>query len=89
MAKYNYNKNAFEKIISEEDAYWLGFLLADGYIGGGSKPFLQIKLGQVDKDHLVKFIQYMNYDSYEVIKQTTGGAYTKDNVCYVIKISCK
>ena len=22
-------------------------------------------------------------------KQTTGGAYTKDNICFVIKISCK
>ena len=40
MAKYNYNKNAFNEIVTEEDAYWLGFLLADGYIGGGSKPFV-------------------------------------------------
>lgn len=89
MAKYNYNKNAFNKILTEEDAYWLGFLLADGYISGGTKPFIQIKLGAKDKQHLEKFLRYMQYDSFEPIKETTGGAYTKDNLCYVIKISCK
>lgn len=89
MPKYHYNTNAFNKICTEEDAYWLGFLLADGYIGGGTKPFLQIKLGAIDKDHLIKFLDYLKYDSYEVIKTTTGGAYTKDNICYVVKISCR
>lgn len=88
MAKYNYNKNAFDKIRTEEDAYWLGFLLADGYISNGTKPFVQIKLGATDKDHLVKFLEYMQYDSLEPIKLTTGGAYSKDNLCYVVKISC-
>lgn len=87
--KYTYNKNAFNKIETEEDAYWLGFLLADGYIAGGNKPFLQLKLGEKDKKHLEKFIKYLGYTSTEIIKQTTGGAYTKDNICFVIKISCK
>lgn len=87
--KYNYNKNSFNEIITEQDAYWLGFLLADGYISDGAKPFVQIKLGEKDYNHLKKFCDYMQYNSYEVIKKTTGGAYTKDNICYVIKISCK
>lgn len=87
--KYSYNKNAFNTIQTEEDAYWLGFLLADGYIGGGNKPFLQIKLGSVDKEHLIKFLKYLQYDNFDVIKETTGGAYSHDNICYVIKISCK
>ena len=89
MPKYKYNKNAFNQITTEKDAYWLGFLLADGYVGGDSKPFLQIKLGEIDKNHLIKFLDYMKYSSYEIIKSTTGGAYSKDNICYVIKISCK
>ena len=87
--RYNYNKNAFNKIQTEEDAYWLGFILADGYIGGGKKPFFQIKLGAKDKNHLIKFIKYMGYDTEDVIKETTEMSYTKDNLCYVIKISCK
>lgn len=28
----NFNRNAFDKIETEADAYWLGFILADGYI---------------------------------------------------------
>ena len=32
LTKYIYNKNAFNKIVTEEDAYWLGFILADGYV---------------------------------------------------------
>lgn len=87
--KYIYNKNAFNEIATEEDAYWLGFLLADGYISGGEKPFVQLKLGAKDKEHLVKFIKYMQYNSLNVIKETFGGAYAKDNLCYVVKISCK
>ena len=32
MGKYYYNKDFFEKIDTEEKAYWLGFLYADGCI---------------------------------------------------------
>ena len=32
MFKYDRNSNVFEKIDTEEKAYWLGFLYADGYI---------------------------------------------------------
>lgn len=88
--KYTYNKNAFNQILSEEDAYWLGFLLADGYISKkGTKPFVQLKLGAKDYEHLKNFCNYLQYNTYDVIKPITGGAYTKDNLCYVIKISCK
>lgn len=53
--RYNYNKNAFNEIKTEEDAYWLGFLLADGYISGeNDKPFIQIKLGVKDYSQLEK-----------------------------------
>lgn len=31
----------------------------------------------------------MKYDTFDPIKETTGGAYSKDNKCYIIKISCK
>lgn len=89
--RYTYNKNAFATIQTEAEAYWLGFLLADGYVSDSNcaKPFIQIKLAQKDKDHLVKFAQFLNYNSLDVIKNITGGAYTRDNPCCVIKISCR
>ena len=89
MIKYTYNKNAFDIIETEEDAYWLGFILADGYVSNGSKPYLQIKLGEKDKNHLLKFIKYLGYTTDAVIKETTGGAYSRNNICYVVKISCR
>lgn len=88
--KYKYNTNAFDKIETEEDAYWLGFILADGYVAAeGQQPLLQIKLANRDKSHLVKFISYMGYETTDVIKDCYGGAYTKDNLCNVVKIKNK
>ena len=88
--RYKYNTNAFKKIESEEDAYWLGFLLADGYIAGeGAKPFIQIKLGIKDYTHLQKWRKYLGYDTDDVIKKCYGDAYGKNNECAVVKTSCK
>jgi intein-encoded DNA endonuclease-like protein len=55
MRKYSINKDFFKKIDSEEKAYWLGFLYADGCI---SKDFRQIiiELSDIDKTHLEKFL---------------------------------
>lgn len=91
MSKYIYNYNAFNKIKTEEDAYWLGFILADGYVSNANlaKPYLQIKLSSKDRPHLVKFITYLGYQTEDVIKNVTGGSYTKDNPCNVVKISNK
>lgn len=52
--KYFCNESFFEKIDSEEKAYWLGFIYADGYITG---PNLGITLSESDKDHLCKFLK--------------------------------
>lgn len=54
MNKYEYNKNFFENIDTEEKAYWLGFIAADGNI---RKDFhkLRIELNIQDKQHLEKF----------------------------------
>lgn len=82
-----YNRNAFNEIKTEEDAYWLGFILADGYINE-ERNLLQIKLAEKDHDHLVKFLKYMQYEDIENnIKSDVGGAYTKDNICHVVKVN--
>lgn len=87
---YVYNKNAFATIETEEDAYWLGFILADGYVSGPDKPaYLQIKLGIKDYAHLQKWRKYLGYTTDDIIKFCYGGAYTKDNECAVVKTSCK
>ena len=62
------NINIFENINSEESAYWLGFIYADGYIivsESGRNFELGIELSTVDIDHLNKFNSIFN-DYYKV-----------------------
>lgn len=51
----DYNRHIFDIIDNEEKAYWLGFIIADGYLNL-DKHMLRIKLGNKDKQHLIKFI---------------------------------
>ena len=53
----NYNRHIFDNINNEEKAYWLGFIVADGYLNS-DKHMLRIKLGNKDKQHLIKFIKF-------------------------------
>lgn len=61
MSKYIYNKDYFEIINSEDKAYWLGFLQADGcitrfYKGSELRSMsLEVTLSEKDKEHLEKF----------------------------------
>lgn len=51
--KHFFNVDFFESIDSEEKAYWLGFLYADGYVA--YRGVVQIALKQDDVEHLKKF----------------------------------
>lgn len=56
--KYTYNIDFFEKIDTEEKAYWYGFILADGYVAENDKARsreLSIQLAVRDIEHLKKF----------------------------------
>lgn len=55
-----FNENYFENINSEEKAYWLGFLYADGNVYNNS---IRIELIARDKDHLEKFLTCVNSSS--------------------------
>lgn len=57
-----YNRHTFDIIDTPEKAYWLGFIIADGYLND-SKHMLRIKLGDIDKEHLEKFIIFLDGDS--------------------------
>lgn len=73
--KYSLNDNYFEKIDSEEKAYWLGFIAADGSISkrdtAGST--LTFNLNVQDKLHLEKFLQAI--ESKAIIKEKEGSGF--------------
>lgn len=52
--KYNYDRSYFEIINSEEKAYWLGFIAADGNVAKKMNS-MRINLNEIDKKHLEKF----------------------------------
>lgn len=54
------NEKFFEKIDSEEKAYWLGFMYSGGYVKSDLRDF-GISLSSVDKNHLEKFRSAIGY----------------------------
>lgn len=61
--KYTCNENFFENIDSEEKAYWLGFIMADGFIQShihNNSKYIGIALKKEDKKHLEKFKNTIN-----------------------------
>jgi hypothetical protein len=68
MPKYKFNENFFKDIDTENKAYWLGFLYADGCIldmklGDGTKvpQTVQISISIDDIEILYKFIDCFKY----------------------------
>jgi len=49
----------FDNINTEEKAYWLGFLFADGYIN--KKNGLELSLATIDKEHILKFSKFLKF----------------------------
>ena len=52
----------FEKIDSEEKAYWLGFLYADGYISF-SENKIELSLAEKDVHHIEKFRDFLGINN--------------------------
>jgi hypothetical protein len=57
-----FDNHIFDKIDSEEKAYWLGFIYADGYVSSGDNTF-ELSLGLKDTNHLYKFAKFMKYEN--------------------------
>jgi intein-encoded DNA endonuclease-like protein len=61
--KYQYDENIFETIDTEEKAYWLGFIYADGNVNDNNKGYLsRLTIGIKDKEHILKFIEFIGSD---------------------------
>lgn len=68
LGKANFNEYIFDSIDTEEKAYWLGFIFADGTISSSplreeSKTQYQFELALSSKDltHLEKFAKFIEY----------------------------
>jgi hypothetical protein len=81
--KLKYNERYFKNIDTEDKAYWLGFIVADGCVVETIKEraknpsySLIIQLSIKDKDHLEKFKQSINYNGeIKITNVFTQGAY--------------
>ena len=66
----NYNRHIFDIIDTPEKAYWLGFIVADGYLNI-DRRMLRIKLGNIDKQHLIKYIEFLDGDIQDMLISDT------------------
>ena len=72
-----FNENVFDSIDTEEKAYWLGFLFADGYIDSSplcsnKKSYYSFGLALQIRDinHLIKFNKFMQHNKNNIITYT-------------------
>lgn len=74
--KYNFNEDYFETIDTEDKAYFLGFIVADGCVSTLSNA---IQITQKEPDILYLFKKYINYE---------GNLFKRSNRdCFDIKVS--
>lgn len=73
MRKHFYNEDYFKVIDSEDKAYWLGFISADGSVSKDAYH-IRISLSSIDTKHLEKFLICINANDVNIFTQhMTGG----------------
>lgn len=76
----------FKDVNTEEDAYWLGFLYADGnvYTKNGKNT---ISLSLIDKEHVEKFKSFVGVDNkiYETKNEAFSYQFSSMEVCNNLK----
>lgn len=86
--RYNVNHNYFNSIDTEDKAYWLGFIYADGYImARDNSRYVGIAISSTDYNHLVKFNNNINstYPIHTYIQ--TSGYSNNSEYCRLIVTS--
>lgn len=94
MSKYTYNKDYFKVIDTEDKAYWLGFLYADGCVLERHRKstkklksmMLELSLCNEDKTHLEKFVKCL--DGNIPIKEKTVKLNGKEYKAVRINVCC-
>ena len=73
--KYHINDSVFSEINNEEQAYWLGFISADGYVtsSSGNKK-IGISISSRDVEHLKKFSSFIESD-YPIYNYKVSSGY--------------
>lgn len=83
--KDNRIENIFSNINTEEKAYWLGFLAADGCVHDN---YIKITLQEQDLEHLKKFQNFLQATSIKILEENHQNKYKK-NKYYTFSIGCK
>lgn len=71
---YEFNEHYFDDIDSNEKAYFLGFIAADGGVERQKGP-LSFNLQKRDKEILIKFCECIGYDTSHIGEYTSGFLY--------------
>jgi hypothetical protein len=85
LRKYNLDVNFFSKIDTEEKAYWLGFVTADGAIVNSR---LNVKLSSKDRIHLEKLSNSLSTDQpiCDILSERKGKLHPSSYLCISSKI---
>lgn len=85
--KHIFDENFFQTIDTEEKAYWLGFLYADGGISyyPGDRYRIRINLSKKDKIVLQHFLGSIDSKTHKIKNSKLyRGTFSKRGICYVI-----
>lgn len=88
VRKYHFNEQYFDTL-TNESAYWLGFIAADGCIRNN---YLSVELAEIDKSHLFKFKKSLNTEQpifKKICKNSLRNSKWKDSVNFGIHIHSK
>lgn len=82
--KYSFNENFFENIDSEEKAYWLGFIFADGSLDE-KRHKLKISISIKDKEILEKFKKSIS-SNHKINNYKISSGYSNNSIVCEISI---
>lgn len=83
--KHTLNHNFFEKIDTEEKAYWLGYMYADGCVHKSKYNYV-ISLTCKDLDHITKFKNSLESSHKIITSYSSKSNYKQDSHLYKIAL---